>query len=251
MLQSKCKYIFETLKRKIVNGECDFTKPLPSVVSLMKKFGAARATVAAALKLLQREGLVKSCRGAGTYPVKRKTVMYGMIIPERKLPFYAQVCKGITDFLKSMKRGTCSILRTNAVLETASQLRSYARMCVESQVVGVFFARFHDARLNREILKLFRDAEIPVMLLGGKSPSLDMPYDLIGMNRIVNGRSMRIDLSSSNSNKDSNVLAYGEMFGRVAIRLMLQRLSYPVKVPSTEVFLVIPPPPAHTRRKDA
>ena len=115
-------------------------------------------------------------------------------------------------------------------------------MCVDSCVAGVFFARVRDCRLNREVLRLFRAAKIPVVLLGGKSPSLDLPCDLVGMNYIANGRRMQINISSPMARSDGNVLAHGELFGDVAVRLMLQRLTYTAKHPPAEVFLDLPKP---------
>ena len=115
-------------------------------------------------------------------------------------------------------------------------------MCAGSHVAGVFFARVRNGRLNREVLSLFRAAKIPVVLLGGDSPSLDLPCDLVGMNYIANGKRTRIDLSSLKARIDGNVLAHGELFGDVAVRLMLQRLTYTSKHPPAEVFLVLPRP---------
>ena len=96
--QNKLRDIFDTLKREIVNGRCDFSKPLPSVFALMKKFGVARATAVAALKALERAGLAESRRGSGTYPVKRDPITFGVIVPEAGRPFYARVCEGIANF---------------------------------------------------------------------------------------------------------------------------------------------------------
>ena len=115
-------------------------------------------------------------------------------------------------------------------------------MCVESRVAGAFFARVRDSRLNREVLRIFRGAKIPVVLLGGESPSLDLPCDLVGMNYIAKGKRTRIDLSSLKARIDGSVFAHGELFGDVAVRLMLQRLFYSVKHPPAEVFLDLPKP---------
>ena len=115
-------------------------------------------------------------------------------------------------------------------------------MCAGSHVAGVFFARVRDGRLNREVLSLFRAAKIPVVLLGGESPSLDLPCDLVGMNYLAHGRRTRVNYSSPTARRDGNVLAHGELFGDVAVRLMLQRLSYTSKHPPAEVFLDLPKP---------
>ena len=122
-------------------------------------------------------------------------------------------------------------------------------MCVDSRVAGVFFARVRDGRLNREVLSLFRAAKIPVVLLGGESPSLDLPCDLVGMNYLAHGRRTRVNFSSPTARRDGNVLAHGELFGDVAVRLMLQRLTYTSKHPPAEVFLDLPKPRALSAAK--
>ncbi len=97
MPQNKHRDIFEALKGEIVNGKCDFSKPLPSVSLLMRKFGVARATAVAVLKSLEREGLAESRRGSGTFPVKPEPVFFGVIVPDAHMPFYTRVCAGIAN----------------------------------------------------------------------------------------------------------------------------------------------------------
>ena len=109
-------------------------------------------------------------------------------------------------------------------------------------MAGVFFARGRDGRLNREVLTLFRAAKIPMVLLGGESPSLDLPCDLVGMNNLAHGRRTRINFSSPTARRDFNLLSHGELFGDVAVRLMLQRFTYTSKHPPAEVFLDLPKP---------
>jgi len=53
---------------------------------------------------------------------------------------------------------------------------------------------------------------------------------------------MQINISSPMARSDGNVLAHGELFGDVAVRLMLQRLTYTAKHPPAEVFLDLPKP---------
>ena len=103
--QNKHRDIFDALKSEIANGKCDFSKPLPSVSLLMRKFGVARATAVAALKALEREGLAESRRGSGTYPVKREPITFGVIVPEAERPFYSRVCTGIANFANNSGGG--------------------------------------------------------------------------------------------------------------------------------------------------
>ena len=122
-------------------------------------------------------------------------------------------------------------------------------MCVESRVAGVFFQRTRDGRLTRELLALFRDSKIPVVLLGGEVPPTGFPCDSVGVNYLAHGRRTRVNLSSPTARHDFNLLSHGELFGDVAIRLMLQRLSYGPKHPPAEVYLDLPKPSAATAKR--
>ena len=106
----------------------------------------------------------------------------------------------------------------------------------------MFFARVRDSRLNREVLSLFRDAKIPVVLLGGEVPPVGFPCDSVGINYLAHGRRTRVNFSSPTARHDFNLLSHGELFGDVAVRLMLQRLTYTSKHPPAEVFLDLPRP---------
>ena len=94
------------LKRDILDEKCEVSKPLPSAAMLMQKFGVARATAVAALKALEREGLAESRRGSGTYPVKRKPVSFGVIVPNAHDPFYTRVCAGISNCVNNAGGGS-------------------------------------------------------------------------------------------------------------------------------------------------
>ena len=137
--------------------------------------------------------------------------------------------------------GAYSLLCANVPLKTAARIRSFAQMCVDSHVAGMFLYRTHDARLSRELLALFRDAKIPVVLLGGDPPPHGYSCDLVGMNYIASGgRRTRVNPAAPSARCSGDILPYGELFGDVAVRLMLQRLAYGPRHPPAEVFLDIP-----------
>ncbi len=111
-------------------------------------------------------------------------------------------------------------------------------MCIAERVAGVFLERLKPA-LDRELLTLFREAKIPVVLLGGEPPPAGFPCDLAGINYLSNTRRTRVNLSSSAASGDYSLICHGELFGDVAVRLMLQRLQYGPKHPSAEVYIDI------------
>ena len=122
-------------------------------------------------------------------------------------------------------------------------------MCVEGHVAGVFFQTTRDGRLTRELLTLFRDAKIPVVLLGGEVPPAGLPCDSVGINYLAHGRRARVNFSSPTARRDFNLLSHGELFGDVAVRLMLLRLTYGPKHPPAEVYLDLPKPRALSAAK--
>ena len=139
--------------------------------------------------------------------------------------------------------GVYSLLWASEPLRTKSSIKAFAQMCVDAKVAGVFFSRTRDANLTCEILSLFKAAQIPVVLLGGDMPS-GFPCDLAGINYLANGRRTRVNLLSPAAYNDSTLITHGELFGDVALRLMLQRLSYSSKHPSAEVYIDLPKPKA-------
>ena len=240
MPQSKHRDIFETLKADILGGKCEDGRPLPSAPALMRKYGVARGTVDRAMAALESEGLIVRRKGSGTYPVKREPITFAVILPDADRPFYTRVCAGIANCANIVGGGgKYSLLWANTPLRRAADVLSFANMCVAEKVAGVFLERLKPT-LDRELLTLLRAAKIPVVLLGGKPPPAGFPCDLAGINYIAHGRRTCVDLSSTAAKRDDCLIAHGELFGDVAVRLMLQRLQYGPKRPPAEVYLDLP-----------
>ena len=77
MAKATYKEILETLKRDILDGK--YGHALPSVGSLVRKYGVARATVHHSLEELSHEGFIFRKQGSGTFVRKRTNV--GLIVP--------------------------------------------------------------------------------------------------------------------------------------------------------------------------
>ena len=122
-------------------------------------------------------------------------------------------------------------------------------MCVAEHVSGVSLERF-PRPLERKLLTLFRAAKIPIVLLGGEPSPVGFPCDLAGINYIEGARRRRVDFSSREARGDPNLLAHGELFGDVAVRLMFQRLSYSPKHPPAEVYLDLPCKPKGASKRN-
>ena len=247
MPHNKSREIFEVLKSDILAGRYGRGMPLPSSSALMRKFGIARATAVSVLKRLENDGLVVSRRGSGTYPVSQGPTMFGVIVPNAENPFLSRMCSGIANCASSVG-GKYSLLWATGALKTSAQILSFAGMCVDSKVAGVFFRRTKDAKLTREVMALFKAAKIPVVLLGGGLPPAGFAYDIVGINYIVRAGRKPVDIASAAVCRDVNLLNHGELFGDVALRLMLQRLQYGTKHPPAEVFLDLPKPSVQKKK---
>ena len=180
------------LRQDILNGKFDATRKLPSEHQLMRRFSVARETVRVALKELLEKRLVDRRPGYGTFLVERAEVAatrkFGVIMPDVYYSFYARICRGIE--LASKKQGWAILsaaLGSGEMRERALRAVEFAEVCKRERVSGVFFQPLQflkdGEKFNRTILKVFRDARIPVVLLD--SDFLVQPsrseYDLVGI----------------------------------------------------------------------
>ena len=69
---SKYKLLADELRRKITDKIYQAGNKLPSELELQEQFQVSRQTVRNALELLERQGLVRSRQGSGTYVVDRE-----------------------------------------------------------------------------------------------------------------------------------------------------------------------------------
>ena len=189
---TKSKSISERLRQEILSGKFDVTRKLPSEHQLMRRFAVARETVRAALRELLDKNLVERRPGYGTFLADlagtKAAQKFAMIVPDAYYPFYRNICRGIEDAAK--KRGwtiLTAALGSGGMHERAVHAVEFAEVCIREKVSGVFFQPLQFLRdgekMNRGILKLFRDAGIPVVLLDSDfvSPPLRSEYDLVGV----------------------------------------------------------------------
>jgi GntR family transcriptional regulator len=55
------------IRQRILSGQLQPDRPIPSEAGIMQEFGVARATARHAVELLREEGLVVKVPGLGTY----------------------------------------------------------------------------------------------------------------------------------------------------------------------------------------
>ena len=61
------RQLMDSIKHKIVSGELKIGDKIPSERAMAEQYGINRMTVRNALKKLEKEGIIKSHRGSGTY----------------------------------------------------------------------------------------------------------------------------------------------------------------------------------------
>ena len=189
---TKSMEISEKLREEILGGKFDDTRKLPSEHQLMRRFSVARETVRAALKELLDKNLVDRRPGYGTFLVERAEVTaarkFGVIMPDAYYSFYARICRGIE--LAARKQGwtiLSAALGSGGMRERALRAVEFAEVCKRERVSGVFFQPLQflkdGVKFNLSVLKVFKDAKIPVVLLDGDfvpAPSRS-EYDLVGV----------------------------------------------------------------------
>jgi GntR family transcriptional regulator len=62
----------EILRGKIMSGELEPRRPIPSVRQLTQEYGVARATATKSIAILADEGLVRVVKGRGWFVAPRK-----------------------------------------------------------------------------------------------------------------------------------------------------------------------------------
>ena len=189
---TKSREISEKLRQEILSGKFDTTRKLPSEHQLMRRFSVARETVRAALKELLDKNLVDRRPGYGTFLVERAEVAaarkFGVIMPDAYYSFYARISRGIE--LAARKKGwtiLSAALGSGGMRERALRAVEFAEVCKREKVSGVFFQPLQflkdGVKFNLSVLRVFKDAKIPVVLLDGDfvpAPSRS-EYDLVGV----------------------------------------------------------------------
>ena len=165
--------IYGSLKSDIAARRFAPENRLPGEGALAARFHAARETVRRALAQLQREGLVEKRNGIGTFVTKRgerKTGLLGLLLPAlASAEFFVDVKNAVEAAArKSGYRVVLATIEKTTPGETASSARRIARSLLANRVEGVIFRPLIDDRFtksNLEILRIFRNAETPAVLL--------------------------------------------------------------------------------------
>ena len=198
ILVMKCREIHDKLVKDIISGVYTKAGRLPSEASLAASFGASRMTLRAALEELRRQGLIEKRNGTGSFLTRRafrRSGLIGLVIPDyADFEFFTAVEDEVkrharrlgyhVELLFTQKRS-----REAIVLDMRRKVRKLAVARVE----GVIFRPFVTESLastNKEIVDIFRHAEVPVVLIDSDitQPPRRSDCDLVAIDNISAGR---------------------------------------------------------------
>ena len=198
---AKYRKIFECLRKAIRDGHYPRGVPLPSEESLVRKYKVSRITAVRAMDELVKYGLVYRKRGAGTFATKaaeKESGRLGLIMPSLSFgEVFPCICQGL---MRCAQKDGYTLLLGDISAATparrAVEAAKVARAFVEQRVAGVVlqplaFLKSPD-RLTREILSLFDNAEIPVVLID-RNVSLEhdpISHDFVGIDNFAAGRAL-------------------------------------------------------------
>ena len=115
--------------------------------------------------------------------VKRRSKTIGLILPDIRNPYFANMARGIDEACREYGR-TVIICNTNDLQERD---REYVNMLVDKGVDGIIYVMAKDSSLgkNRQILKLMEDVRMPYILLDRSLTGADDP--VIEMDHLAGG----------------------------------------------------------------
>src|SRR6476646_8362190 len=184
--------IFEALDRDIKAQRYRPGQKFPSESALVKRFGASRITVGRAVRELQESGLVDRIPGSGTYVANlaehsHAALLFGLVIPNLgETEIFEPICQGIAASPGGHGHALLWPHADAAGSSKEEQAIQLCQQCIARSVSGVFFAPLelsrHSSEINRQVMKLLKDAEIPMVLLDRRPEEELAPKrcDLVG-----------------------------------------------------------------------
>ena len=193
-VETKYCEIADQLKGEIRTGKYPPGSVFPSLKMICRRFGVSYLTAVKALESLKDLGLVKSQNGVGTV-VARRMVTIGLVMPMLKqVEVYPPICQEFSRLCLekgvSIDFADISALRSDRVRPVVV---AAARRMVADGVAGVVFhpVDFGDdtRETNREVLDIFKAANIPVVILDtdiDSGPGEDR-FDFVGVDNFEIG----------------------------------------------------------------
>ncbi len=184
--------LYETLKHSIESGVYKDGQKLPTEIELADQHHLSRPTVAKALDMLRKEGMIERISGIGTFVRLRSNTElnnFGLLIPGLgETEIFESIC-GHMSHLAQLKK--FNLIWNGSMQEDASMRREHieqlANHYIEQHIDGVFFTPLELTSekdpVNQNIVRLFDQAGIPVILMDRDIVSFPLRsrYDLVGV----------------------------------------------------------------------
>jgi len=196
--KNKFEKVRDSLLEKIKSGAYEKDSKLPSENDLIELFGVARETVRKAISDLERRGLVQRRKGSGSFITKlgkRKSGLIGLLMPDVSS---ARIFKDfVAEISRLARRNGYEVIVRDldacSVAEAKKKMRRIARELAVQKVEGVVFRPLIDERLtasNLEVVRVFKNAEIPVVLMDSDvvAPPERSECDLVAIDNVSAGR---------------------------------------------------------------
>ena len=191
----KYREVSDLLRKEILAGKYSPGSAFPSLKMICRRFGVSYLTAVRATESLKELGLVMAKNGVGTF-VKRRMMTIGLVMPMLKqVEVYPPICQEFSRLCLekgvSIDFADISALRSDRVRPVVV---AAARRMVADGVAGVVFhpVDFGDRadRTNREVLRIFRSAKIPVVIIDAdmESESARDRFDFVGVDNFEIGK---------------------------------------------------------------
>ncbi len=166
--------IKESIRVDIEQGDLKEGHQLPSETALIQRFGASKMTVIRALQELVQEGYLKRLQGKGTYVTRppHNTRAIGVLVPGTGKGIFPIILHSMEEHIHNLGYDMflCSTDDDPLKVET------FAERLIARQAAGVIAApleRVQDTLCNLQWFNMFKEAEIPVVLVDRDIPGLD------------------------------------------------------------------------------
>ena len=193
------RYIFETLRREVLEGKYDATKVLPSEWALSRRFGVCRPTVSRAILEMEREGLIVRRQGAPTMLTrfaKNASGMIGIVVQgewnyEDLYPSILRKLISIAE--RSGWRVVRCEIEPSQGRARVKAIREIVEHFTHEHVTGVFLQPIESmresARFNSDIIARLKSADIHTVLLDYDIAQLPFrsDCDLVGVDNFAAG----------------------------------------------------------------
>ena len=171
---------------------------LPSESDLAETFGVSRMTLRTALDELRRQGLIEKRNGIGSFLTKRafrRSGLIGLVIPDYETyGFFAEIKNEVERHSARLGYRVELVFTSKQSHEAIIlDIRRKVRELAANRAEGVVFRPFVTEELtamNKEVVNILRNAEVPVVLIDSDitRPPERSTFDLVAVNNIGAGR---------------------------------------------------------------